>query len=115
MMRQMLDKIFRCYGSEITLIRGEDTLSLRGFFQPDLSRAKQNLHPEMTQTGLAIPGQYLLLCPAEPEVCPGDTVTVAGTAYLLRRREILLEKGVPLYQWALCTKKGGADNWADPS
>ena len=84
-MRQMLDKIFRCYGSEITLERGAETVSLRGFFQPDLSRAKQNLHPEMTQMGLALPGQYLL------------------------------QNGAPLYQWALCTKKGGADAWAVPS
>ena len=114
-MRQMLDKIFRCYGSDITLERGEETRSLRGFFQPDLSRARQNLHPEMTQTGLALPGQYLLLCPAEPVMQPGDTVTVAGTAYLLRRCETLLEKDAPLYQWALCTKKGGADTWAVPS
>ena len=111
-MRQMLDKIFRYYGSEITLEREEGSLTLHGFFQPDLSRARQNLHPEMTQTGLAMPGQYLLLCPAEPAVRPGDTVTVAGTAYLLRRCETLLEKGAPLYQWALCTKKGGADTWA---
>ena len=111
----MLDKIFRCYGSEITLVRGEEALCLPGFFQPELSRARQNLHPEMTQAGLTTPGQYLLLCPAEPEILPGDTVTVAGTAYLLRRCETLLEKGAPLYQWALCTKKGGADTWAVPS
>ena len=113
--RQMLDKIFRCYGSEIILERSWETRSFLGFFQPDQSRAKQNLHPEMTPTGLALPGQYLLLCPMEPELLVGDTVIVGGTAYQRRRREILTEKGTPLYQWALCTKKGGADNWADPS
>lgn len=111
----MLEKIFRCHGSDITLTRGSETICLRGFFQPDLSRAKQNLYPEMTQTGVILPGQYLLLCPVEPEVLPGDTVAVAGEAYLLRRRETLREKGVPLYQWALCTKKGGADTWTVPS
>ena len=111
----MLDKIFRCYGSEITLERSGETRSLRGFFQPDLSRARQEFLPEMTETGLTEPGRYLLLCPPEPELLVGDTVIAAGTAYLLRRREILTEKGVPLYQWALCSKKGGADNWAAPS
>lgn len=110
-MRRMLDKIFSCYGSEITVVRGSERLTLRGFFQPQLSRAKQDLFPEMTQVGVSIPGQYLLLCPAEPEVQVSDTVIAGGSAYLLRRKETLRGSDGPLYQWALCTVKGGADTW----
>lgn len=110
-MKGMLDKIFHCYGCDMTLERGGESQSIRGFFQPQFSRAKQDLYPEMTHMGMDSPGQYLLLCPAEPEMQVGDTVTVAGTAYLLRRREMLYDRGAALYQWGLCTEKGGADTW----
>lgn len=110
-MKGMLDKIFACYGCDIVLERGDESQTLRGFFQPQLSRAKQDLYTQMSPAGTAAPGQYLLLCPAEPEVRAGDTVTVDGTAYLLRRRELLRDAGTPLYQWGLCTVKGGADTW----
>lgn len=107
----MLDKIFACYGSEITVERAGETITFPGFFQPSLSLAKQAYLPEMTQLGISAPGQYVLLCPAAPEVLAGDTVTVAGNAYLLRRKETLFGADGPLYQWGLCTVKGGADTW----
>ena len=111
----MLDKIFACYGCGITLERSAESLELRGFFQPRLSQAGQEAQIRMDALGMAAPGQYLLLCPAEPEVLPGDTVTVDGTAYLLRRRELLRYCNAPLYQWCRCTRKGDADTWPNPS
>lgn len=114
-MRGMLEKIFRCYGTDLILSRGGESWEIRGFLQPDTSRARQNMYPEFTPTGMAAPGQYLFLGPAEPEIQVGDTLTLGGKEYLLRRRETLWEQNTPLYQWGLCTERGGADTWPDQS
>ena len=110
-MRQTLEKIFRCCGTELTLVRGEESWTVRAFFQPNTSRARQNMVSAITPVGTVGPGQYVYLGPAEPALQVGDTLIAGGTAYLLRRRETLYEKDGPLYQWGLCTKKGGADTW----
>ena len=114
-MKGMLDKIFACYGCDITLERSDGSTVFQGFFQPHLSRAWQESKSRMDVLGLETPGQYLLLCPPEPEMLPGDTVITNGTAYLLRRRETVRYGSEPIYQWCLCTRKGDSDPWPTPS
>lgn len=107
----MLKKLFLSFGTALTLSRGSESWEIRGFLQPDTSKARQNMYPELSAVGFAAPGQYLFLGPAEPEAQVGDTLTLGGKAYLLRRRETMYEKDQPLYQWGLCTEKGGTDTW----
>lgn len=111
----MLEKIFRCYGTDITLSREEEHWELRGFLQSDTSRAKQNMFPDQSCAGLVSPGHYVFIGPVEPAVRDGDTLTMAGTAYLLHRVETIYERDEALYQWGLCTRKGVADTWPNLS
>lgn len=111
----MLEKIFRCYGSELTLSRETESWRVYAFLQPDTSRAKQSMFADQSYAGLIPPGQYVFLGPVEPAVQPGDTLTMAGNAYLLHRTEIIYERGNALYQWGLCTRKGGEDIWPNLS
>ena len=110
-MRRMIEKIFASHGTDLTVTRGAEYWQTRGFLQPDISRAKQNMYPEFTATGLQQAGQYLFLGPAEPEVRSGDILVRGEERYLLRRVELLRHGEQPLYQWGLCTRLGGADTW----
>lgn len=114
-MQQMLEKIFRCHGSTITVNRGAESWALQGFLQPVNSTAKQNMLAEASPLGTVPTGQYVFIGPAAPEILAGDMLTAQGEVYLLRRAEILWQGDTPLYQWGLCTKKGGVDTWPNLS
>ena len=114
-MQQMVAKILASYGSAVTLQQGEDTYEIRAFFQPVRSKSWQYLEGNYSPLGEIPRGQYVYLGPVSPRAEAGDTVIVEGNSYWLRRSELILDSGGPVYCWGMCVEKGGEDNWGKQS
>ena len=110
-MRIMVEKILRSYGAAVTLQRGEETFSVRGFFQPVRSKSWQYLEGNYSPLGEIPRGQYVYIGPVEPKAEAGDTVTVLEKDYWVRRSELITDANGPVYCWGMCVEKGGEDNW----
>lgn len=110
-MRELIGRILRKYGVPAVLEHGGESVELRIFFQPSMSKSWDSMNPIVTPLGQLPGGQYLYIGPAEQEIDQGDWVSVGGKEYILRRVETYLDQNGPIYRWALCVRKGGEDDW----
>ena len=110
-MRQMIDRILKQYGIAAVLEHGGKEIALRIFFQPSMSKSWDSMNPIVTPLGQLPGGQYLYIGPAAQTIDQGDLVKVAGKSYVVRRAETYLNRSGPVYQWALCVRKGGDKPW----
>lgn len=110
-MREMVTKIFKTYGTAVTLCHEEEEHSVRVFFQPVRSKSWQYLEGTYAPLGEIPRGQFVYLGPVKPAAQAGDTVLVEGKAYLLRRSELIRDGNGPVYCWGMCLEKGGEDTW----
>ena len=110
-MRQMINKILKQYGTAAVLEHGGKHISLRIFFQPSMSKSWDSMNPIVTPLGQLPGGQYLYIGPAEQPISQGDLVLVEGGSYVVRRAETYLDRKGPVYQWALCVRKGRDEPW----
>lgn len=110
-MRRMLEKILRCYGTEVTIHHKGIHSVVRAFFMPTASRSWQNMEHVYTPLGETPRGQYNYIGPAEPVAEMGDVLEVGGRSYLLRRLEVIEYDSAPVYRWGLCVENGGIDGW----
>ena len=107
----MVDKILRSYGMTIALRREDKCCTVLGFFQPVRSKSWQYLEGNYSPLGEVPRGQYVYIGPAEPAAMAGDTLTVGGKDYWLRRAELISDRDGAVYCWGMCVEKGGADTW----
>ena len=91
----------------MTLVRGEETRAIRGFFHPVSSSSWQSMAPQATVLGEVTQGQYTYLGPVEAKAKAGDFLLVGGKRYLLLRVEDYCCDDAPLYQWGLCVERSG--------
>ena len=110
-MRNMVEKILKGYGMAITLQRSGEAFPVRGFFQPVRSKSWQYLEGNYSPLGEIPRGQYVYIGPTEPKAEAGDTLTVEGKDYWLRRSELICDANGPVYCWGMCVEKGGEDHW----
>ena len=110
-MQQMVAKILNTYGSAVTLSHGKKTYEVQAFFQPVRSKSWSYLSGEYSPLGEIPRGQYVYIGPVEPAAEVGDTVTVDGKHYWLRRSELIRDGNGPVYCWGMCVEKGGEDTW----
>lgn len=110
-MQGMINKILNQYGSSLTLTKEGTDHRIRAFFQPVRSKSWQYLEGNYSPLGELPRGQYVYIGPLEPFAEPGDTLTVEGKQYWLRRSEQILGPEGPVYCWGLCVEKGGEDKW----
>jgi hypothetical protein len=106
-MKRTIEKLFRRYGTRMTLYTADKEETFQGFLHVVPSRSWQNTQRDMTVLGEDPGGQYVLILPAGIRAVPGDTVKVDICQYTLRRIEQILYQDTVLYQWGLCVKKGG--------
>ena len=111
MMVRMVGKILNTYGAAVTLRRGAESFAVRAFFQPVRSKSWQYLEGDYSPLGEIPRGQYVYIGPVEPAAEAGDTLTVDGKDYWLRRTELVRDSGGPVYCWGMCVEKGGEDTW----
>jgi hypothetical protein len=110
-MRQLVEKILETYGIAAKLQKEDGSFVMRIFFQPVRSKSWQYLEGNYSPLGEIPRGQYIYIGPAVPTALAGDTLTVNGTAYWLRRTELVLDANGPVYCWGICVEKGGEDTW----
>lgn len=110
-MGALISRILQKYGVTAVLEHGGESVELRIFFQPSMSKSWDSMNPIVTPLGQLPGGQYLYIGPAEQEIAQGDQVSVGGNDYILRRVEVYLDRDGPIYRWALCVRKGGEDDW----
>ena len=114
-MRQMVDKILKTHGTAVTLNHGADSYDIFAFFQPVRSKSWQYLEGNYSPLGEIPRGQFVYIGPVEPGAQAGDTLTVDGKNYWLRRAELIRDGNGPVYCWGMCVEKGGEDNWGRQS
>ena len=106
-MKRTIEKLFRRYGTRMTLHTIGSETEFQGFLHVVTSRSWQNTQRDMTVLGEDPGGQYVLIMPAGIQTVPGDTVKVGFCQYTLRRIEQILYQDTILYQWGLCVKTDG--------
>lgn len=108
-MRRMVEKILNCYGQELFLQRLG--CKATAFLQPVQGKGQNMVLKEIGPLGVAHQNQYVYIGPVEPELREDDVLELDGKRYVLRRVETVHGAGGPVYQWGMCVKRGGADNW----
>jgi hypothetical protein len=110
-MRKMVSGILQQHGTRITLTHGEESVTVRAFFQPVRSKSWQSLMDQETPLGEVFRGQYIYIGPADVEACEGDILTVGDKSYFLRRIEPYRYGDEVVYIWGMCVEKGVNDTW----
>ena len=110
-MKGMISKILNTYGMALKLCRGEQEYEIRAFFQPVRSKSWSYLDGEYSPLGEIPRGQYVYIGPVDPVAEAGDSLTVGGKGYWLRRTELIYDADGPVYCWGMCVEKGGEDTW----
>lgn len=110
-MRALMDEVFRRYGVDAQITSDARRQKVKVFFHSVNSRSWQNMERMFFPLGEIHRGQYICVLPIWAAAQAGDTVTVNGKSYKLRRVEEMFVKGASIYRWGLCVEKGGDDNW----
>lgn len=110
-MRSLIQRIFVRYGTNATVYDGEKVTKVKVFFQSVNSKSWQNMQTVFHPLGRVYGGQYVCILPAGTVAKAGDTLTVAGKNYTVCRVEDMPTSFQPVYRWAICTGKGGAEQW----
>ena len=110
-MRRLMDGFFSRYGTEAVITSEESAKKAKVFFHSINSRSWQNMERMFFPLGEIQRGQYICVLPIDTPAKAGDTLTVMGRSYKLRRVEEMFVKGTALYRWGLCVEKGGDHHW----
>ena len=110
-MRTMVEKVMAQYGTDMTLVSGEESKTVRGFFRAVNSKSWQSMESEATLLGEITRGQYAYIGPVGIGVSEGDTMVLGGREYLFRRVEPYYYGNEAVYLWGLCVEKGVNDIW----
>lgn len=114
-MRNAVNAMIQKHGTDMMVSGKDGEKATRGFFWAVNSKSWQSMESEATLLGEISRGQYAYLGPAEAVVQEGDTLTLGGKSYLLRRVERFYYQNQPLYLWGLCVEKGVNDTWGTQS
>ncbi|MDY3225652.1 MAG: hypothetical protein SOW84_07245 [Candidatus Faecousia sp.] len=114
-MRQTVEKVMARFGTDMTIVSGEERKTARGFFRAVNSKSWQNMESMVSLLGEISRGQYVYMGPVGVTVKEGDTLLLGQKSYLFRRVEPYYYENQPIYQWGLCVEKGVNDTWGIPS
>lgn len=114
-MRNAVNAMIQKHGTDMMVSGKDGEKSVRAFFWAVNSKSWQSMESEATLLGEISRGQYAYLGPAEVVVQEGDTLTLGGRSYLLRRVERFYYQNQPLYLWGLCVERGVNDTWGTQS
>lgn len=111
----MVEKVMNQYGTDMTIVSGEESKTVRGFFRAVNSTSWQSMESEATLLGEISRGQYSYIGPVGVKVKEGDTLMLGEKTYLFRRVEPYYYGNQAVYQWGLCVEKGVNDTWGSQS
>jgi hypothetical protein len=110
-MRRTVEKTMARYGTDLTIVSGGESKTVRGFFRAVNSKSWQSMESEASLLGEITRGQYVYMGPAAAAVKEGDTLMLGDRSYLFRRTELYYYGNQAVYQWGLCVEKGVNDTW----
>ena len=114
-MRGTVEKIMSQHGTDLTIVSGLESKTVRGFFRAVNSKSWQSMESEVTLLGEITRGQYIYMGPVDVAVKEGDTLLLGERSYLFRRTELYYYGNQAVYQWGLCVEKGVNDTWGTQS
>ena len=114
-MRQTVENVMARHGTDLTIVSGEETRTVRGFFRAVNSKSWQSMESEASLLGEITRGQYVYMGPVGGAVKEGDSLVLGDRSYLFRRTELYYYGNQAVYQWGLCVEKGVNDTWGIPS
>ena len=114
-MRQTVEKVMARHGTDLTIVSGLETRTVRGFFRAVNSKSWQSMESEASLLGEITRGQYVYMGPVGAGVKEGDTLILGDRSYLFRRTEQYYYGNQVVYQWGLCVEKGVNDTWGTRS
>ena len=98
------------YGQTVTVFHEGVGVEVRAFLQEKLEKREEpprSIHP----LGEVDRRRWVYIGPAEQEIAFGETLTVDGKDYMVRRVEPVYYMEEVAYYWAMCVEKGGEDTW----
>ena len=114
-MRRTVEKLLSRFGTDMTIVSGEEETTVRGFFRAVNSKSWQNMESTVSLLGEISRGQYVYMGPVDVAAKEGDTLILGNRTYLFRRVEPYYYGNQPIYQWGLCVEKGVNDTWGTQS
>ena len=114
-MKVAMEDLMARWGTDMTIVSGEEETTVRGFFRAVNSKSWQNMESVASLLGEISRGQYVYLGPANVAVKEGDTLNLGTKSYLFRRVESYYFGNQPIYLWGLCVEKGVNDTWGAQS
>ena len=110
-MRKTMETLMARWGTDMTIVSGEEEMTVRGFFRAVNSKSWQNMESVVSLLGEISRGQYVYIGPPAPAAKEGDTLNLGTKSYLFRRVEAYYFGNQPIYRWGLCVEKGVNDTW----
>ena len=114
-MKTAMESLMARWGTDMTIVSGEEETTVRGYFRAVNSKSWQNMESVVSLLGEISRGQYVYLGPADTAVKEGDTLNLGQKSYLFRRVEAYYFENQPVYLWGLCVEKGVNDTWGTVS
>ena len=114
-MKTAMESLMARWGTDMTIVSGEEETTVRGFFRAVNSKSWQNMESVVSLLGEISRGQYVYLGPADTAVKEGDTLNLGQKSYLFRRVEAYYFENQPVYLWGLCVETGVNDTWGTVS
>ena len=114
-MKKTMETLMARWGTDMTIVSGEEEMTVRGFFRAVNSKSWQNMESVVSLLGEISRGQYVYLGPANVAVKEGDTLNLGTKSYLFRRVESYYFGNQPIYLGGLCVEKGVNDTWGTQS
>ena len=107
----MINKLLSRHGTNMQLIRGEESLEFRAFLHHTGSKMWHNMEKAFSPLGQIPRGQYAVIAPERIDLRIGDSLCWGGRRFAVRRIETVLYRQTPLYRWGLCVERGSEEPW----
>ncbi len=110
-MKHTINRLIQTYGSTVTVVREDSSVSVRAFLQLVTSKSWQNMERMIPSGGQIKRGQFLYIGPADVEINDAVRLECGGRVFRVRRADGILFRDEPLFIWGLCVEGGPEDLW----
>lgn len=110
-MEGLVNKLFRRYGTPMTLERSSGNVTVRGFVEHTATSARKYFLTQYSTLGEISQRYCLILLPKTYTPVEGKMLMHNGRWYILRKVEGICFGSKMLYYQCLCEDRGESDKW----